>query len=299
MLTRLDSLFIKNGSCVVHSLKSSIIGCIPLVWELYHVSSLFDPSSTPSVTSATKLMSISELHCKMGHRNHDDLCRMVKQGMVTGIEVDLDSKPKFCKACIKAKADRKPFPKKSETVYTKYGEKVVSDLWGPARVESLGGKKYYFLFKDLCSCEEKVYFLKAKSDAFTHCKKYEAWTLVQHNAQIKIFRSDCAGELTSKEFNQYLENAGMICYLTVHDSPASNSTIEWENWTHLNNAHAMMIAACLPRFSWAEAVHHNVWLHNCAPMHGLSELKTPHKVATGEKPDLLLLIEWGTTVWVK
>ncbi|KAF8231004.1 hypothetical protein L208DRAFT_1279179 [Tricholoma matsutake] len=101
--------------------------------------SSFNPSSTPSVNSATKLMSISELHRKMGHINHDDLCRMVKQGMVTGIEVDLDLKPKFCEASIKAKVDRKPFPKKIETVYTKYREKVISDLWGPARVESLGG----------------------------------------------------------------------------------------------------------------------------------------------------------------
>jgi hypothetical protein len=32
---------------------------------------------------------------------------------------------------------------------------------------------------------------------------------------------------------------------------------------------------------------------------GLSELKTPHEVAIGKKPDLSQLIEWGATVWVK
>jgi hypothetical protein len=161
---------------------------------------------------------------------------MVKEGMVTGIEVDLDSKPEFCEVCVKAKADRKPFPKKSETVYTKYGEKVVSDLWGPARVESLGGKKYYFLFKDLASREEKVYFLKAKSEAFLDYKKYEAWALVQRSARIKIFGCDRAGELTSKEFNTHLENAGTVRHLTVHDSPASNGAVEQGNRTHLNGA---------------------------------------------------------------
>jgi len=164
------SLFIKGGSCIICSLKSNIIGCIPLVQGLYRVGGSFNPFLAPSANSASKLMSISELHCKMGHINHNNLQKLVKEGMVTGIEVDLDSKPEFCEACVKAKADRKPFSKKSETVYTKYREKVVVDLWGPARVKSLGGKKYYFLFKDLASHEGKVYFLRAK---------YRAWALVQ------------------------------------------------------------------------------------------------------------------------
>lgn len=57
----------------------------------------------------------------MGHINHDDLREMVKEGLVTGIELDFDSKPEFCETCIKAKATRKPFPKKSTTEYKAYG----------------------------------------------------------------------------------------------------------------------------------------------------------------------------------
>jgi hypothetical protein len=68
----------------------------------------------------------------------------------------------------------------------------------PARVVSLGGNKYYFLFKDLSSQEEKVYFLKAKSETFGDYKKYEAWALAQCGAHVKIFGCDCGGELTSK-----------------------------------------------------------------------------------------------------
>jgi hypothetical protein len=185
---------------------------------------------------------------------------MVKAEMVTGIDVNLYSKPECCKVCVKAKAEWKLFLKKSKMAYTKYGEKVVSDLWGPAKVESLGGKKYYFLFKDLSSREEKVYFLRAKSKAFIDYKKYEAWALTQCGTQITIFGCDRVGELTSKEFNNHLENTGTVCHLTVHNSPASNGTVEWGNRTHLNGARAMMIAAGLPRFLWAEAVCHNVWL---------------------------------------
>ena len=116
----------------------------------------------------------------MGHVNHEDLQRMVEKGMVTGVNLDLSSKPDFCKTCVKAKATCKPFPKESKTEYKSYGDKVVADVWGPAPVKSIGGKEYYLLFQDLFSHEERIYFLKQKSDVFEHYKKYEAWVKVQH-----------------------------------------------------------------------------------------------------------------------
>lgn len=115
------SLSIKGGTCVIQSSKSNIIGHIPLIWGLYCGGETFS-SSTPVANAALKLMLISELYCSMGHINDDNLCRMVKDGMVTGIELDFDLKPEFCEPCIKAEADQKPFPKKSDTVYKSYGD---------------------------------------------------------------------------------------------------------------------------------------------------------------------------------
>ena len=94
--------------------------------------------------------------------------------MVIGIELDFDSKPEFCEACIKAKASHKPFPKKSNTTYHNYGDKVVADMWGPAPVESLGHKRYFQLYQDLSSHGEHVYFNHEKSEGFDNYKKYKA-----------------------------------------------------------------------------------------------------------------------------
>jgi len=66
----------------------------------------------------------------MGHVNHDGLWCMVEKGMVTGINLDMSSKPDFCEACIKAKATCKSFPKESQTEYKTYGDKVMSNVWG-------------------------------------------------------------------------------------------------------------------------------------------------------------------------
>jgi len=75
----------------------------------------------------------------MGHVNHDDLQHMIEKGMVTGINLDMLSKPEFCKACIKAKAMHKPFPMESKTEHKSYSNEVVSNIWGPASVQSIGG----------------------------------------------------------------------------------------------------------------------------------------------------------------
>jgi GAG-pre-integrase domain len=253
-------LRIKEGKCVIRSLKSNVIGQIPLSHGLYCVTTPLSPH-TLAITSATvKKMSISELHHKIGHVNHDDLCKMVHDGMVTGIKLDFDSKPEFCKACIKAKAFRKPFPKKIKTMYCNYGDKVVADTWGPAPVESLGHKKYFQLYQDLSSHEECVYFNHEKSEGFNNYKKYEAWVQVQHNAVIKIFGSNRGGEFRSKVFDKHLEYTETVCHLTVHDSPASNRAAEQANRTHMECAHAMISASGLPSNLWAEAVLHSVWI---------------------------------------
>ena len=56
---------------------TNIIAQIPLVHGLYHVIAPSNPHILALADTTTKKMSISELHQKMGHINHDDLWKMV------------------------------------------------------------------------------------------------------------------------------------------------------------------------------------------------------------------------------
>lgn len=296
-------LFIKELA-VIKSPKSKIIGRVPELRGLYRIRDVAKPRNAPQKSpehsANVAAMSINDLHRKMGHINHDDLRDMVRKGMVTGIDLDLDSKPIFCETCVKAKAARKSFPKVATGTSTKaYGDKVVADVWGPASKESLGHNRYYTLFQDRHSHEEKIYFMREKSEALDKYKKYEAWVNVQRNAKIKILGTDRGGEFTSKAFQDLLEDHGTVRHLTVHDSPASNGAAERGNRTHLEGARAMLIQSQLPTTLWAEAVRHSVWLRNRAPTRALDGNKTPLEMATGEKPDLSELHEWGSVIWVK
>jgi hypothetical protein len=103
----------------------------------------------------------------------------------------------------------------------------------------------------------------------------------------------------SNEFSKHLENAGTVCHLTVHESPASNGGVKRANRTHMEGARVMMEAAGLPKHLWAEAVRHHVWIWNRVPTCALPEMKTPHEIGSGEKPDLSAVRPWGCKPWVK
>ena len=51
---------------------------------------------------------------------------------------------------------------------------VHSNIWGPSKVVSIGGSRYYMSLIDDYSRKVWVYFLKNKSDAFAKFKKWKA-----------------------------------------------------------------------------------------------------------------------------
>ena len=61
----------------------------------------------------------------------------------------------------------------------------------------------------------------------------------------------------------------------------------------------MIIAAGLPKFLWAEAIHHSVWIGACTPLCALPEFIMPFEKATRRKPNLKGVLEWGVLIWVK
>jgi len=299
------SLTIEDGECKIRSPRPyrTVLGSVPRVNNLYRLdSSVIQAPKLPKhyANMASGPISIIELHRRMGHVNFQTLGEMVRKGAVEGVEIDSSPTPTFCEACVRGKAHRKAFSKVSESTYSKYGEKVVTDLWGPAQVLSLGGHSYAHMFEDLYSREPRVAFLKAKSEAFESYKHYEAWVKVHRNPSgIACLGSDRGGEFLDGEFSTYLQDTGTIRHLNVHDSPQSNGVVERLNQTLVESAWSMLFAANLPPFLWAEAIHHAAWLRARIPSQALPGCTTPIEQATGQKPNLKKVLVFGAIVWVK
>ncbi len=155
------------------------------------------------------------------------------------------------------------------------------------------------MFKDLYSCELRVDFLKAKSDACKSYKHYKAWVKVHCNPSgIACLDSDYGGEFLDSEFTTYLQDVN-ICHLNVHDSPQSNGVVEHLNQTLIKSTWSILFAAELPLFLWVEAIHHAAWIRAQIPSRALLGCITPIKWATGHKPNLKRVLALGAVVWVK
>ncbi|KAG2343734.1 hypothetical protein BDR05DRAFT_837116, partial [Suillus weaverae] len=103
-----------------------------------------------SANSATETITVMELHRRMGHISPAVARRLAENGMVTGIKVDLSSgESTFCESCVYTKATRKPVLKEKEGERAKdFAEEIHTDLWGPAPIPTLGGRRYYISFTD-------------------------------------------------------------------------------------------------------------------------------------------------------
>ena len=67
----------------------------------------------------------------------------------------------------------------------------------------------------------------------------------------------------------------------------------------MEGARALLLATKLPEFLWVEATNHFIWLRNRVPTKTLPNYQTPIEIATGNRPDLSNMREWGHMVWVK
>ncbi|KAJ2929179.1 hypothetical protein H1R20_g7916, partial [Candolleomyces eurysporus] len=68
---------------------------------------------------------------------------------------------------------------------------------------------------------------------------------------------------------------------------------------HVSTAHALLIQSKLPTSLWAEVICFSVWLHNRQFTTSVLTLKTPYKIVTRSKPNLLMLHPWEAKVLVK
>jgi hypothetical protein len=224
-------LLFKNGMCKITYPDGKTMATVPQADGLYRI--IFNKLGKANYANVASIkMSISEAHRKFGHIAHAAIKHMVRTGMVTGIELNLDSKPEFCEACAKAKSTTKPFLKESQTRAENYGERVHWDLWGPAAVRSLAGHSYAAAHKDDATREVKLYFQAKKSETITSYKKDEALIKTQTGNNIKHSHSDRGGEFLSKEIKDHQDAQGMKRELTVHDLPPQNGVSERGMCTH-------------------------------------------------------------------
>ena len=139
------SVLLKDGKCIISNLKGIVDGQIPLTGGLYN--HIYTPGASESANVAHTTLTLHELHWDMGHISPHVIKELVKQEVVTRLTLDLKSKESFCNTCTKAKPTQKPILKECTSPFaSNLGNKLHSDVWGPAMPCSYDGKDYFVSF---------------------------------------------------------------------------------------------------------------------------------------------------------
>ncbi|GJT87968.1 retrovirus-related pol polyprotein from transposon TNT 1-94 [Tanacetum coccineum] len=118
-----------------------------------------------------------------------------------------ESKLEFCENCVLGKSTRVSFGRGQHTTDGVI-DYVHADLWGPSRVESMSGCRYFLSIVDDYSRRVWVHFFRHKNEAFQHVQEW-------------------------KELVVPLQS-GIARHLTVAETPQQNGLVERMNRTLLN-----------------------------------------------------------------
>ena len=135
---------------------------------------------------------------------------------------------------------------------TEIGERIHSDLCGPF-VPTGDGSRYFVSFIDEKSRYSWIDFLSSKSEVLSKFKRFSNEFRMLTKRRIQSIRSDNGGEYSSKEFINYLIDAGIHRETTTPHNPHQNGIAERFNRVIGEVSRTLMEHAGTPRTFWAEA----------------------------------------------
>nr|KYP59920.1 Retrovirus-related Pol polyprotein from transposon TNT 1-94 [Cajanus cajan] len=228
---------------------------------------------------------------RLGHMSERGMMVLSKQKLLRDHTV---KELKFCEHCVLGKHHRIKFPKAQHTTKSTL-DYVHSNCWGPSRVPSLGGGRYFLSIIDDYSRMTWIFIMKHKNQAFKYFKEWKILVENQTGKRIKRLRTDNGLEFCSAEFNDYCKKEGIVRQYTVRNTPQQNGVAERMNRTLLEKRRYLLSNAGLTKSFWAEAVNTACYLVNGSPS-TIIGCKTPTEVWSTKPANYSILRIFGCHV---
>jgi len=104
---------------------------------------------------------------------------------------------------------------------------VHSDVWGPAKTLSIGGRHYFVTFVDDFSTRVWVFTMKNKDYVLGIFLKWKAQ--VENQPRRKVLRTNNGGEYKSDPFLKVCQDCGIVRHFTFKKTPRQNGVLERMN----------------------------------------------------------------------
>ncbi|KAJ0480735.1 putative RNA-directed DNA polymerase [Helianthus annuus] len=224
-------------------------------------------------------------HSRLGHPSDQVLAVLKDRLKIQSTEHDP------CDVCHRAKQVRVPFPL-SEHKSKSVGDLIHLDVWGPYKVTSYDGYKYFLTIVDDFSRAVWCYFMTSKSEVYENFKMFYELVLTQFKRKIKVIRSDNGTEFLNSLMDNLCKSKGILHQTSCSYTPQQNGVVERKHRHLLNTARALMFQGGLPLRFWSDCVLTAVYLINRLPSYVLNG-KSPFEMMFDCKPSLIHLRNFG------
>ncbi|CAB3236802.1 unnamed protein product [Arctia plantaginis] len=242
----------------------------------------------------TSLMvqSIKVWHERLAHQNVKYVKDILKR---KGIKYVDDWNNYECTGCSYGKQHRSSHPNNPKTAQQTLD--LVHVDTGEMNIRSLGGSKYWLIWKDDFTHYRTCYFMKTKSEAKAKIESYLRLVENQLGRRVKSLRSDNGTELKNAKTKELMDKLGIFHTFTNVDTPEQNGRVEREMRTIVEAARAEIQADGLNERLWAEAMNHAIFTINQT---GTSNVpgKSPAELWFGRKMKIEKLRPFGCECYV-
>lgn len=260
------------------------------------------------------------IHRRMGHLGLDNLRHLLKAS--TGLNLtEAQIKAKLgalCPVCEITRAtvgiSREPATRR----YTKVGDLVHVDAWGPHNTPSYDGTRYFLLVTDDACRYVWVRRMKDRAQLpqllrrmikqiekvhKVHVRRVRMDLEFARNGLIKAWCEKHSIEVQSTAPYQHNQNGvAERGHRTERDRAAAmlqEPSIAKRLSSHFSAKREQILRAVdIPDSLWPEAFLHAVWLKNRSPTRAHKSRKTPWEALTGVKPNLARERTWGSNAYV-
>ena len=261
------------------------------------------------------------LHTRMGHAPKKVMMDALKQGITLGVPITLQELTHsniYCRACAASKQNKKPYPRKSKTppsdtilglIHTDTAGPRPRSIQHQNRLgHSTGRFKYWQVYVDDHSKYLWVDFLSSKGHLPARLKRMcRTMEMDARNSKhappagemplrVKAFRSDNAGELTSKQVVAQLHKAMIDHERTVPNSSSQNAHAESAIKVIQDMARTYLDSANFPLKYWPFAIRCATYTINRLPSSIHPRMCSRYEQFYGKKPDYKHLKTFGAVV---
>ena len=124
---------------------------------------------------------------------------------------------------------------------------VHTDVWGPTKNVSLGGKRWFVTFIDDYSRRVWMYPMRHRNEVLQIFLEWKKMVENQTNRKIKKLRSGNGGEYTYDPFLKVCRDEGIVRHFTVLGKPQQNEVAERMNQTLIEKVRCILSQAGLSK----------------------------------------------------